>query len=421
MRLLALFLILITGVASAQTREVNPADLTLTVSIENGNVTPYQQEMVLVTIHGIYRRHITREKLEQPLLDGFNWMQLGQDHWYESQMDGKKVKNFKRRMALFPDRTGKLEIGPFVHHLTLTDEGDDWFGHDIQSEPISIRVAPAPVTDGWWFPTRRLEISDQWSNAPDQLADGEGVLRVIRITAVGVSPDMIPPMPALSSPSAMIFPHPEKRLVELSPQGPVSIAFWRWTIRPTNGASAILEPIKFNYFDTITRQVHEVTITAQRVAMKAANSPSAATTNSAPSDAQLHPWFLFSTGATATLAGLVAMIFGRRFDGRTALARFPLFNPTRRALRRAARTGDLPGVRRAAADLIRQEGATPEHQRLLNDFDRAVFGPNGPGELDLRGFARQLLSCKPTATIQQANRPPVVRDGTAAKTATPIR
>ena len=185
MRVLILWLFCMAGLAQAQTLEVDPKDLVLTVSVENVDVTPYQGEMILLTIHGVYRRHITLEHLIQPELSGFNWMQLGQDHWYETQIRGKTVKNFRRRMALFPEEAGELTIEPFVHHLTLTDEGDDWFEHDIHSEPLTINVNPAPPVDGWWFPVRRLEISDQWSNAPDQLNEGEGVLRVIKITATG--------------------------------------------------------------------------------------------------------------------------------------------------------------------------------------------------------------------------------------------
>ena len=127
MRLLLLCLMLLPALACAQTRDVNPGELALEVTLETSAEEIFQGEMVLVTIHGRYRRHITLEKLETPELDGFNWMQLGQDTWYETRERGQPIKNFRRRMALFPDRTGALTIPPFVHHLTLTDEGDDWF------------------------------------------------------------------------------------------------------------------------------------------------------------------------------------------------------------------------------------------------------------------------------------------------------
>ena len=383
MRLLVLCLLLLPGLACAQTRAVNPGELALEVSVETSADDILKGEMVLVTIHGRYRRHITLEKLETPELDGFNWMQLGQDTWYETRERGQPIKNFRRRMALFPDRTGTLTIPPFVHHLTLTDEGDDWFEHDIASAPVSLDVDPAPAVEGWWFPVRRLEISDQWSNAPDQLKPGEGVLRVIRIQAIGVSPDMIPPMPELHSPSAMIFPHPDKRFVELSPMGPVSIAFWRWTIRPTNNTSAIIEPIEFDYFDTTTRKMQTVTISAQRIAMEESAAPPSMPP---PEPARLHPLLMTLGFVVALGAGTWLLWPGRNLA--LATDRFGPFDPVRFRLRQSARRGDLSGLRHHAAALIAREGTG---QNLLREFDEAVFRKGGIAR-DQREFAREFAA-----------------------------
>ncbi|MFZ5963719.1 hypothetical protein ACOXXX_12255 [Thalassococcus sp. BH17M4-6] len=381
--LATLFLMIAAATSQAQTREVFPGELSLTVTVANADVVPYTQEMILITIHGQYRRHVTLESLEQPDLADFNWMQLGEDHWYDTQVNGLKVKNLKRRMALYPEKAGRLTIGPFVHHLTLTDEGDDWFEHDIRSDPITIEVAPAPATDDWWFPVRQLRVSDRWSNAPDQLRAGEGVLRIIRVEAVGVGPDMIPPMPELNSPSAMIFAHPEQRLVELSPEGPVSVAFWRWTIRPTNDTSAIIEPLAFNFFDTRNRVPRTVTISAQRVAMNEADLPAA---SRPPEPAQLHPWVIGLAFALALAGGLVAILLGRRFEGWQALQRLPPFDPLRRALWRAARRDDLTALRRAAQGLGRRDGMGAMRRGLLDRLDRAIFSPGRP-KFDARDFA----------------------------------
>lgn len=390
--LIAIFLF-IPSLVLAQSREVDPKTLSLSVTIDGGGVTPYRQEMVLLTIHGVYRRHITRESLKQPDLSGFNWMQLGQDHWYESQLDGKTVKNFKRRMALYPDATGTLTIGPFVHRLTLTDERDDWFEHEIRSDPITLQVAPEPDGSEWWFPVRQLGIDDRWSNPPDQLEEGEGVLRVIRLTAVGVAPEMIPPMPELTSPSAMIFPHPEKRLVELSPQGPVSVAFWRWTVRPTNGSSAILEPLSFDYFDTQTRTSHNVTITAQRIAMR--ETAQDAASRSEPVEQELNPLVTSGVAASAFVAALVALLAGRRFRFRLPA----VLDPDRRALRRAARAGDLHGLRRAAIAVARQDGMTASRQALLRELDGAIYASGDRKPFGTREFATGFLTRVPGEVI----------------------
>ena len=369
-----LVLCVLAGSAMAQTRDVNPDDLTLTVTLEPLPDPLLRQEMVLLSIHGVYRRHITREQLEQPPLAGFNWMQLGQDEWFESMQDGLPVKNMRRRMAVFPDATGRLEIGPFQHRLTLLDENNKWFEHTIQSAPLVVDVAPAPAHDGWWFPVRGLEISDSWSNAPDQLAEGEGVLRIIRLSALGASPDMIPPMPELTSPSALIFAHPEQRLVELTPYGPRSVAFWRWTVTPTNGNSAVLEPIRFAYFDTVLRQTREAVISAQRIAFGDVTGSGRPGAPQQIRQTTLRPALLGAGAVLGFVVGVLALLAGRQFSGA------PLRDAIRRRrqlwqLRRAASRRDMARLRRTAHALDAQSAPAARRQVLLSQLDSAVFAP----------------------------------------------
>ena len=134
---LFLVLLFLPALAAAQTRAVAPGELELSVSVEETAHTPFVREMVLITIRGVYRRHITRETLIQPDLDGINWAQLGADKWRDERLDGEKVKILERRMALYPNTPGRITIGAFRQKLTLTDEGDDWFDHEISSEPVT--------------------------------------------------------------------------------------------------------------------------------------------------------------------------------------------------------------------------------------------------------------------------------------------
>ncbi|WP_299964117.1 hypothetical protein [uncultured Roseobacter sp.] len=390
MRWVALVLcLLIPAAPAAQTRSVAPSDAVIWVEVEETEHIPLVKEMVLITIRGIYRRHITREKLVQPSFDGFSWTQLGDDTWREERLEGALVKTFTRRMAIYPDRAGTLEIGAFAHNLTLTDERDNWFEHAVSSAPVRIEVAPAPDGPDWWFPVRQLRISDQWSNAPDQLTRGEGVLRVVRIEALGVTPEMLPPMPELTSPSGRIFAHPEQRFVELSPWGPQSFAFWRWTIQPGNDTSTIVEPMGFDYFDTVNRVARSVTISAQRVAYGSV-VPQGAPVPEPVSSAVLPGWSLAVLGGLICIGGTLWGCLGRRLKGCEALSRFGPLDPLTRGLRRAARQGGASDLRRAATALMRRDGPSARRMDLLKTLDRSVFAP-GAARLDLRHFAREFL------------------------------
>jgi len=382
---------------SAQSLTVLPEELEISVTLDDPYQTPFAREMVLITIRGIYRRHITRENLVQPEFEGFSWAQLGPDTWKDERLNGEKVKTLTRRMALYPDGPGTLTIGAFTHELTLTDEADEWFVHEIYSEPLTLKVAPQPVQSDWWFPVRSLRVSDQWSNAPDQLAQGEGVLRIVQLEALGVTPEMIPPMPELKSPSAMIFPHPEKRLVELTPDGPVTYAFWRWTIRPSNDTSTIVEPLNFDYFDTIAREPRSVTVSAQRVAYgSVVPQANPVSLPQRPPAAALPGWTVAALGFLVFVGGICYLMLGRNLDRASLRQHFPVFDPLFRKLKRAAKNGDGKEVRRSAVAILTRDGGVLARRNLLTKLDHALFDPNG--ELpDLPLFARQFLSANPSA------------------------
>lgn len=379
-RLLVLLLVLVSGSVNAQRLEVLPNDAEINVTIENPQSPFLESEMVLLTIHGIYRRYITREELIQPALNGFGWMQLGEDYWYDSQENGLKVKNMRRRMAIFPNRAGKMEIGAFQHRLTFLDEDLKWFEHEIASEPIVIDVGRADDTADWWLPVHRLEVEDSWSNPPDQMKAGDGVLRVIRVEGHGASTDMLPPMPEMHSPSAHIFPHPEKRLVELTPKGPVAVAFWRWTLRPTNDVSAIIEPLKVEFYDTIARENKEVTISTQRIAYGSLTgrerpdpSVTAALINKEIGPAIAPFWTLLAGFATVFVFVLALMLRTVSAVPMQDVLRRLAMDADSRALRRAAKDGEVGPFRTAAHALVAQTGL-PAHQFVsLRALDTALF------------------------------------------------
>ena len=390
-------MMLLSDQTGAQSSNVQPGELSLSVEIDAvEGQAPFTQEMVLITIKGLYRRHITRESLEQPNFDGLNWAQLGPDKWTDERINGRNFKIFERRMAVYPRRSGRLTIGAFTHRLTLTDEGDGWFEHEVTSAPVTIEVAPAPETGDWWFPVSALRVSDEWSNAPARLKPGEGVLRVIRLEALGVTPEMIPPMPELTSPSAHIFPHPEKRLVELSPAGPITYAFWRWTIRPTNDTSAIVEPISFSYFDTTHRARRTVSISAQRVAYSESAKKAELVAGPPETPARLPAWPEGMAAAAVLLGAIWSALYGRHLTWRHPTHALSWLDPVALRLRVAVWRQDAKEVRRAAVAMMARDGAAPHPHRkvALASLDEMIFGPRGERP-ELKGFARNFLRSAP--------------------------
>ena len=176
----------------------------------------------------------------------------------------------------------------------------------------------------------------------------------------------------------MIFPHPEKRLVELTPEGPVTYAFWRWTVRPTNNTSAILEALDVPYFDTTTRRFGVAAISPERVAYEegaAASALSSAAQQAPPASSQLPGWSAAVVAGLVFALGLVATMTGRWGARRPRWLTW--FDPDMRALRRAARGGDAKAVRGAMSRLLRGGLASDAGRRSLS-ASTARSSPHAP-------------------------------------------
>lgn len=406
---LALILMLLALLPSAATAaELAPDDIRFSIEFEERPSETIEGEMIIMTIRGAYRPHITLEEIEQPDFDGFDWMQLGPDRWWRSTERGIPQLNLERRMALFPQRPGALTVRPVRHKLTLLTPGGRRFEHVAESNELTLDVAPAPADVDWWFPVRSIQISDEWSNQPEQLEPGGGALRIIVLSAEGIKPELIPPMPEMTGAGALIFPHPEKRIVTLGADGPLTRVFWRWTVRPGADSAGFVNPVDISYFDAEVREARTITLSAQRVAYRGVKGASAppprADQRAAPAPEEeaaapiRAPAYLTAALVPATLvagglAGLALLWSALRggAGGARPASRDNGARARRRALRRAARAGDARAVWRIGAALT--AGRTPPAP--LAALERALFAPGEHPRPDLDAVVRALRAAGP--------------------------
>ena len=392
---LALVLILVAPAPSALAEDgIADEDARLELHLEDRRHPPHPGEMILISIRGTFRVPVVREKLREPPLYGFDWMQLGRDHWYKELEDGFEVVKFERRMALFPQAPGKLEIPAFTHELELLSRSGKTVKISEQSNTLPLTAVPAPETSQWWFPVRKINVTDRWSNAPEGLAPASAALRIVTLILEGTTPQSVPPMPELTGAGAYIFPHPEHRTVTLGPNGPVTHVFWRWTVRPKEDTAGYLDPVEIVYFDTRDRAEKHIRLSAQRIAyaggaqtVRAAGGSAGrpvAGTSSGGALLRLPGWSVPAMLALGLLAGLWVGLSGPA-GGRLRFPGWLRPSPEQIRLRRAVRSGDAHAVRRYAHMLIRRHGAPPP--AALRQLDHALFG-SGTNMPDLRKVAR---------------------------------
>ncbi|RFC65462.1 hypothetical protein DYI37_06510 [Fulvimarina endophytica] len=369
----------------------------LVVEIEAGSPTPYVGEMILVTITGYYDVTVALEKFQGIELPNFTWLQLGRDVWSKARVDGREFTTVTRRLAIYGEKAGLQHIGPFTHHLTLTEGKSTRFLHDVVSNTVDIVIEPKPRTNGdWWFPASSAVLTDEWDMDPSKMANGATATRTITITAAGQPGEALPNPPYMSAPWLISFIAPEERSTEITPDGPIGKVTWRWRLRPSDSEPGRIRAFHIPWFDTVDRTMRDLTIDSQDVAF--ALVAETRRRESAKPD--------FTGLAVPLILGLivpvVAILPGRRLlSMRSIRSRLSARLPSRDdiGLRLALWRGDARAYRRHAARLL-ADPAGPDHAeraertgRALAELDHALYAKGADGAaVNLRDIHRRMVS-----------------------------
>lgn len=391
-------LLILSLLAAGPTRALEPGDLTLTVTPElNGNAAPYAREMVLLRIRGVYRTQILLEEILQPSLANFSWTQLGRDSWDKTRLpNGQVASLFERTVAIFPHRPGEFTLDPFIHRLTVNDDGQRKIV-DVRSEPIALTVAAWTGATGgpdakepWWLPARDVSVTDSWDPDPETVRIGESTRRIVTLEVQGIVAEGLPPRPVMRTRGILTFAGPVRREMIITPQGPVARATYQWDVRPGVAEIIPLDAIAIPWFDTVSRTMREAEIPARQIG---GGLPDREGGMRPPEPAS---W------PTVAAAGLAAFGLGLALLGfGTGRARLRLDRGARRDLRRLAEGGDAPAFRaRLAAAAQARPGLAalwrddPDLAAGLDALDRAVYGAGGAPPPDLAALARGLARAR---------------------------
>ncbi|WP_250152258.1 hypothetical protein [Ancylobacter radicis] len=356
-------------------------------------VRPVVGEMIPVTLRGEYTSRIALETLTFPGSEDYDWLQLARDQWRDEEIEGRTVRVFERHLAVFPRHAGTLAIGPVTHRLTVVDENNLRAPLDVTAPQVSLAVAPYPGA-GTPLSARTLTMEDTLSAAPGALRDGETLVRRVTLKADGALPHRLPPRPVLREPWLISFAAPEQREMLPTPTGPVTTLVWEWHLRPKTGEPGVLPPVSIAWFDTVTREMRNAEIPALPFGYASFHDNRSGTGRLPSSEAGLG----VIAAVLGILTGLALCIPGlaprRRAHLLLTLRRLSPVDPTRRRLKRAARSGDLFALRRAAEAYLRRRRdlGLPVSGCETAALDAALYGRKaGDDAFDRKAGVRAII------------------------------
>jgi len=179
----------------------------------------YVQEQLLFsirlfyTISGIRNPIFTELDLPEAVVQA-----IGTPNQYETLVDGMRYGVYEKQYAIFPQRSGTLEIPDIMFRGEVTDSSSSYVFRNLNTRTItsyaeghSITVNEKPAdypTDALWLPASEITISERWDNDFSNVRVGDSVYRIIEIEADGLDGAALPPLETPDISGVNLYPEP---------------------------------------------------------------------------------------------------------------------------------------------------------------------------------------------------------------------
>ncbi|WP_372864376.1 BatD family protein [Spongiibacter sp.] len=195
---------------------------------------------------------------------------------YRQRIDGRTYQVIERRYAIFPQRSGPLDIPALTlqarvesYRPSLLDPGRLLVR---RSPPIQldIQAPPAEFDGAVWLPASKLEIFEEWSGDPEQLQVGQSITRRVDIRAEGLMAAQLPALPAYALADAKVYPDQPSLQNSSEEQILVGLRSESSAIIPTRPGRYELPEIRIAWWDTRNNQPQLAVLPARQVHVVAA-------------------------------------------------------------------------------------------------------------------------------------------------------
>ena len=247
----------------------------------------YVQGQIIYTIKLHYVDIITGEIPAEPKIENAIIETIESEKRYDTYVNNRRYFVFEKRFAIFPQRSGVLEI-PRVT-FTGSKVGRGFFSNREPvmafSETHSVTVKPKPeeFTAPHWLPAKSVKITEAWSSESKQLTVGEPINRNITITVDGQAATLLPAIDDIEIQGAKSYKDPEVQNQTITDSGIVATSKTTVGIVPTQPGKLLLPALELAWWNTTTNKMEIASLPAQAFSVEASSQPQAVARNIEPS------------------------------------------------------------------------------------------------------------------------------------------
>lgn len=218
---------------------------------------PYVQQQVILTWRLVAKLTVNAVQMPPPDFGDTLSMDLGNQRYQRTNSNGETEIVIEQRYALFPQRSGTLNIQPhhFQIELILNTGNRGFFSNtrtvNVQTPGLQLQVKPGLASQQPWLPTQKLQLHDQLSATT--VAQGQPFTRQLSISALGVLAEQLPNL-TTESPNVKRYAEPVTRNNNQHDDSVLSQANFNETLIAEKTGTLVLPEINIQWYDTLNQR-----------------------------------------------------------------------------------------------------------------------------------------------------------------------
>ena len=253
-------------------------------SVDAAVDAPYVQQQVPYQVRLYFDEAVRDGSLSDPQVADAVVERIGDEARYTATRNGRQYRVIERRYAVFPQKSGELEIPPVRFEGRVADSGNGrgtnargngLMQRFLQGSPFAndpffqggvfgdrgravrtfgpttkVTVRPRAGTQASWLPATSVRVHDSWSGAAPQLKVGEPVSRTVTLEAEGLTGAQIPALDLPTPDGMRVYREPVENATHNDGKRLVGISRQTLTYIPDTAGSVGIPALEVEWWDT---------------------------------------------------------------------------------------------------------------------------------------------------------------------------
>lgn len=271
-------------VSAAATPKTRGDNVPIFIETEVDEHSVFVQSQLIYTLRVYWATEIQIIDPEAPNIADALIRQLD-DATFEKVVDGSTYRVFERKYAIFPQKSGVMEIPQMIVQLNIPSRTSrrnlfDPFGSrgeiiKLRSEGEQVTVKEKPPeypVSAVWLPSAGLIIKDEWSQSPTELNVGESATLSLSIIADGLMAEQLPPVDLVEPEGMKLYQGKAEVENIATAAGVVGTRKESIALIPTRPGEMELPEIRIPWWDRKNRKVEYAVIPPIRLTVRGTES-----------------------------------------------------------------------------------------------------------------------------------------------------